>query len=209
MSGNNCPVNFKKCGILDSAERILCLLNDEAYPLNGFGISNSNPDSNYIGYEVKEVEDSTDGSKYYLYYTNNNVDGTIITEFKLSAGIPCALSSEINWYKYYNDEVVKEYGCNSFIDNSKNSNRYYQVSYGIINMRNLYKENGLTAPPNNENFGDPSVFLYVRNYNEINEVCFEKFIKDFKGEDIYYSGVIILIRCLGTISIVLSVSMLI
>lgn len=209
LSGNNCPVNFKKCGILDSAERILCLPNDEACPLNGFGISNSNPDSNYIGYEVKEVEDSADGSKYYLYYTNNNVDGKIITEFKLSAGIPCALSSEINWYKYYNDEVVKEYGCNSFIDNSKNSNRYYQVSYGIINMRNLYKENGLTDPPNNENFGDPSVFLYVRNYNEINEVCFEKFIKDFKGEDKYYSGVIILIRCLGTISIFLSVSMLI
>ena len=209
-SGNNCPTNFKKCGVLDSAERILCLPNDEDCPINGFGISNSNPDSNYNSdYDVKEVEDSSDGSKYYLYYTKKNIEGNIITEFKLSAGAPCALSSEINWYKYYNDEVVKEYGCNTVIDNRKNSNRYYQVSDKIINMKNLYKENGLTDPPNEENFGNPSVFLYVRNYNEINEECFQKFIKDFKAEDKYYSGVLILIRVLGAISVVLCVSMFI
>jgi hypothetical protein len=208
-SGNNCPTDYKKCGILDSAERILCLPNSEACPLNGFGISNIDSDSNYNGYEKKEVEDSTDGSKYYLYYTNTNTEGKIITEFKLSAGTPCATSSELNWYKYYKDEVVKEYGCKSVIDNRKYSNRYIQVSNGIINMKNLYKENGLTDPPNDDNFGNPSVSLYARNYNEIDEKCFEKFIKDFKDEKKYYSGVLIAIRGLGAISIVLIVSMFI
>jgi hypothetical protein len=51
--------------------------------------------------------------------------------------------------------------------------------------------------------------LYARNYNEIDEKCFEKFIKDFKDEKKYYSGVLIAIRGLGAISIVLIVSMFI
>ena len=208
-SGNNCPENYKKCGILDSADRILCLSTSDDCPINGFGISDSSSDSKYSGYEKTEVVDSTDGSKYYLYYTNSKVDEKIITDFKLSAGDPCASSSEKNWYKYYKDEVVKEYGCNSNIENRKYSNRYEQVSEKIINMKNLYKENGLTDPPNNENFGNPSVSLYVRNYNELDEKCFEKFIKDFKDEDKYYSGVLIAIRGLGVISIVLCVAMFI
>jgi len=208
-SGNNCPENYKKCGILDSADRILCLPTSDDCPINGFGISDSSSDSKYSGYEKTEVVDSTDGSKYYLYYTNSKVDEKIITDFKLSAGDPCASSSEKNWYKYYKDEVVKEYGCNSNIENRKYSNRYEQVSEKIINMKNLYKENGLTDPPNNENFGNPSVSLYVRNYNELDEKCFEKFIKDFKDEDKYYSGVLIAIRGLGVISIVLCVAMFI
>ena len=62
LSGKNCPDNFKKCGILDSADRILCLPTSENCPINGFGISNSNTDSNYYEYEKKEVEDSKDGS---------------------------------------------------------------------------------------------------------------------------------------------------
>ena len=210
-SGNNCPTNFKKCGILDSAERILCLPTDEDCPLNGFGISDSSSDSNYNSdeYQKKEVEDSTDGTKYYLYYTNNNVNGKIITEFKLSAGAPCAKSSELNWYEYYKNEVIKEYGCDSIVDNRKYSNRYFQVSDKIINMKNLYKENGLTDPPNNKDLGNPTVSLYARNYNELDEECFEKFIKDFKSEDKYYSGVLIVIKGLGAISVVLSVAMFI
>ena len=204
-SGKNCPTNFKPCGILDSAERILCLPTSEDCPLNGFGISTSDSDSNYNLYEKKEVE--YEGSKYYLYYTNTKIAEKIITEFKLSAGTPCATSSELNWYKYYKDEVVKEYGCNSIVDNRKNSNRYNQVSEKIINLKNLYKENGLTDPPDNENLGNPSVSLYARNYNEIDEECFEKFIKDFKAEDKYYSGVLIVIRGLGAISVVLSAAM--
>lgn len=201
----NCPTNFKPCGILDSAERILCLPISEDCPLNGFGISTSDSDSNYNLYEKKELE--YEGSKYYLYYTNTKIAEKIIREFKLNTGTPCATSSDLNWYKYYKDEVVKEYGCNSIVDNRKNSNRYNQVSEKIINLKNLYKENGLTDPPDNENLGNPSVSLYARNYNEIDEECFEKFIKDFKAEDKYYSGVLIVIRGLGAISVALSAAM--
>ena len=89
-SGNNCPDNYKPCGILDSNNRILCLKNDEECPLNGFGISLSEEDSKYRGYKTKEVRDSIDGTVYYLYYTNNNVEGPVITEFKLSHGTLCA-----------------------------------------------------------------------------------------------------------------------
>ena len=40
--GESCPTNSKKCGILDSAKRILCLPIDEDCPLNGFFISGTN-----------------------------------------------------------------------------------------------------------------------------------------------------------------------
>ena len=40
--GESCPTNSKKCGILDSAKRILCLPIDEDCYLNGFFISDTN-----------------------------------------------------------------------------------------------------------------------------------------------------------------------
>ena len=54
------------------SNRILCLKNDEDCPLNGFGISITEDDPKYEGYEKKEVFYSNDDTVYYLYYTNNN-----------------------------------------------------------------------------------------------------------------------------------------
>ena len=178
-SGNNCPDNYKKCGILDSSKRILCLPEDAQCPLNGFGISDSESDTKYSGYESKKVYDSIDNSIYYFYYTNKNTNGDIITEFKLSFGIPCAEISEINWPNYYDNEIEKFYGCKTHVDGDRNSRRYSHVSYGIINLKSLYKDNGLTDPPNYDYIEGAAVFLFVRNYNEIDQKCFDDFLEIF------------------------------
>ena len=203
LPGNDCPNNQKKCGILDSAGRLLCLPNDEECPINGFGISDSNSDPNYVGYYQKEALDSKDNKKYYFYYTNKNINDIIITEFKLSAGKPCAYSSELNWVKIYEDEVEKSYGCESSVKGSKYSLRYTQVSNNVIDIKSLYKDNGLTDIP--DSGGYQSASLYVRNYNEVNEICFEKFIKDFKDEKKLFDAVLTMVRVLGAVSVILAI----
>ena len=171
--GSNCPDNYKQCGILDSDRRILCLPNDEECPINGFWISDEGLNSKYEGYKYKKVYDSIDNSEYYIYYTNNNTKGEIITEFKLSAGIPCSKSSDFNWNQYYDDEVEEYNFCNG-----GSSYTYTQVSYGIIQMKSLFKDNGLNDPPTNPNYnvGEDKVYLFSRYYNVINEKCFKAFL---------------------------------
>ena len=207
--GSNCPDNHKKCGILDSGNRILCLPNDEQCPLNGFGISDIPQDPKYSGYNYKQVKDTIDNTVYYIYYTNNNPNGNIITEFKLSHGLPCALDSEKNWLSFYNDEVEKKYGCGTLVNNNKYSNRYTQVSNSQIRMSSLYLDNGLSTPAYNNIIGQSTVDLYVRNYNEIDETCFEGFIQDLNDEKKYYDSVLDVVKTLGTASIVVIIALFI
>ena len=205
---NNCTDNYKQCGILDSDRRILCLPNDEECPINGFWISDEGSDPKYEGYKTKKVYDSIDNSEYYIYYTNNNTKGKIITEFKLSAGTPCKSSSDIFWDQYYDDEVEK------YIDycQSGTSYEYFQVSYGIIQMKSLFKDNGLTDPPNNQNYkgvGESKVYLFSRNYIVIKEKCFKAFLENFNNEKKYYDVVVNVIRVLGVISLAMNIAIII
>jgi len=53
-NGENCKDNYKKCGILNTEGRILCLPNEEDCPLNDFVLSDSNKDSEYPDYQKKK-----------------------------------------------------------------------------------------------------------------------------------------------------------
>jgi len=202
-SGNNCTEDYQKCGILDSSNRILCLPNNEDCPLNEFGLSLSASDSKYEGYESKEVIDSISGTIYYIYYTNNNSDGNIITKFKLSHGRPCASSSEKNWVKYYNNEVEK-YGCKTKINGNLYSDRYIKVSEEGINITSLYKDNGLIDPSSYSDTQNQKVDIYIRNYNDIDQKCFEDFLQDLKNETIYYDFSQNIVKVIGGFSIALN-----
>ena len=201
--GKNCHDNYKKCGILDSGERILCLPMNEECPLNGFGISSLNNDPLYEGYQYKEAYDSVNDINYYFYYTNNNINGQIITEFKLSKDLPCAKISEKNWISYYDNEVEGNYGCKTYINNNQYSNRYHSVSPEGINMVGLYNDNGLDDSPDYSSVYRTSVNLYVRNYNEIDEECFNKFLQDLNNEKKYYDSIRSVVKALGTVSLFL------
>ena len=208
-SGNNCPDNHKPCGILDSSNRILCLKNDDECPINGFGISIIPDDPKYEGYETKVVFDSIDYTEYYLYYTNNNIEGQVITEFKLSHGTPCAKISEKNWIKYYNNEIEDNYKCKTEINGDVYNDRYIKVSDEGINIRSLYADNGLRDTSSYGNTLNAKVDLYIRNYNDIDEKCFNDFLDELKDEHKFYDSAVKVVRALGIISIVFNVVMFI
>ena len=199
-SGNNCPQNYQKCGILDSDNRILCLPNGEDCPLNGIGISTTDNDPSYNTYKKLVIDSQT--PSVYIYYTNNNYNGKIITEFKLSRGTPCAKSSEKNWLAFYNNEVDQDYSCRTSIDGSIYSNRYTKVTDTGISMQGLYSDNGLYESPHYSAASSATIDLYVRNYNQLDEKCFKDFIKDLEDEEKYYDSIVKVIRALGTISLI-------
>ena len=202
-SGNNCPLNYKKCGILDSSQRILCLPVDEQCPLNGFGISKSYPDSKYENYEYKKVYDSIDHSEYYIYYTNNNIDGIVITDLKPSHGQPCAVDYHISWTNVYDNEVERTLSCIREVDGSITSDRYSKVSDEGINILGFYKDNGLTEPSSYVDINNYKFDLYARNYNGINEECPNAYLQDIRNDEIFYEVLAIVIRILACIYILL------
>ena len=67
--GESCKDNLKKCGILNSDGRILCIPIGENCPLNDFFISKQiSQDSEIVDkYNYKEVMDNFSGTKYYFY----------------------------------------------------------------------------------------------------------------------------------------------
>ena len=56
-------------------------------------------------------------------------------------------------------------------------------------MESLFKDNGLTDPPNNQNYkgvSESKVYLFSRNYIVIKEKCFKAFLENFNNEKKYY-----------------------
>ena len=206
-SGNNCPSNTKQCGILDSNNRKLCLPNDEDCPLNGIAISKRNNEPNYNGWEKITTFDSFDNSAYYIYHTNNNPNGKVITDFKLSHGLPCAKDSEKNWLNYYNNEVDKEYSCKTQINGNIYSDKYTKVTDEGITMRGLYKDNSLYSVPDNTDANAEKIDLYIRNFNEM-EKCLDDFVKDLDNEKDYYDSMKTSVIVLCAISWALNLAML-
>ena len=53
-------------------------------------------------------------------------------------------------------------------------------------MIKLYQDNGLTNNPNVDFISGTTVDLYARNYDEIEDKCSDKFLKDFEDEKKYF-----------------------
>ena len=214
-SGENCPANRKKCGILDSKNRILCLPNNEECPLNGFYIASS-LDNHFIDVDsdihpIGVSYESTPSVYKYIYFTNKNVDGIIITEFKLSYGPPCAKGSELNWERYYYAETDQNYGCETVIDGSQFSQRYELVNDDDegIRMEDLYNDNEITGVGKYNMYDNYKVDLYVRNYNEIDEKCVIKFLDDFEKDKKYFEPAYKASRILSLIGLFLILALFI
>ena len=82
--GENCQHGYKKCGILDSNNNILCLPMNEECPLNDFKISDIPLPDLLPEYNHIELTESITGIKQYIYFTNYKIDNIIITKFELS-----------------------------------------------------------------------------------------------------------------------------
>lgn len=196
--GKSCKEGDKKCGILNSNGRILCLPKNGICPLNGFFISNTN--TNYKNYKSKEVKDNYSGIDYYIYYTNQNTNSTIITNFKLSYGLPCMFSKERSWISILTYEKEKDPSCKTSVNGKLRDDRYTRVEKSGISLKSLYYDNNIGNSGTIIN--DKTVELYVRNYIHIDENCNNQFFEEIEKKSNSLKKTEILIKVLNGITFI-------
>jgi len=82
---NECETKYKKCGILDSMKNIMCIPESEICPLNGIKTSLS---ENYNIYKSGKFYN------YNLYFTNHNINNSIITNIIISDEQPKYITND-------------------------------------------------------------------------------------------------------------------
>ena len=105
----NCESNFKKCGILDTYENIMCIPETESCPINEIIIDLEDKFEEYINKGFKYTKISKIPNNYYLYYTNNSIDKEIIVYLNFSEEIPKYITEQnlIVDYDEYHDYLSK------------------------------------------------------------------------------------------------------
>ena len=201
--GKSCNGGYKKCGILNSNGRILCLPSDEDCPLNDFFISNSISTNGYENYNSKTVIDNYSGKNYYIYYTNTKTDSRIITNFKLSKGFPCMFSKERSWTSILPYEKEVDPSCKTSVNGKLRDDRYTRAEGSDISLRSLYNDNNIGNGVTYISNSDKTVELYWRNYIHIDENCNNKFFEEIEKKNNSFKKTEILIKVLSGITFVL------
>ena len=169
--GNECKIGYKKCGILDSNNRILCLENIIDCPINKIIINDNLNSPNDYSYTTLSLNNNK-----YLHYTNEAINNPIVVNISISLGNFCYDPYELNtqYPQYLLDYNFNRYFCSHhnndiFFDNSSiliDSITKKQV-YDENNIYNLiYKLKGYPLFSLYEKYG-----LYTRNYYGIDFNC--------------------------------------
>jgi hypothetical protein len=196
-----CKNNYKKCGILDTNNNILCIPINEECPLNDLKISDVRLSDLEPEYSFVIVTESLTDSVKYIYYTNNKIDNNIITHFELSTNNPCIYPDEHNWIGVDPKEIEKNCSCKTYINNELYDKSYKEVGNKIL-MKSLYYDNKISLY-NEYNY--ETVNLYARNYYYFNKNCYEKYIEDYDNLETAYISKINTFRILQYINFFLVV----
>ena len=168
-----CYKDFKQCGIIDTYNNKLCLNQTDPCPINYIKIININESvPQDFNYNVKEL---TSINKKIIY-TNENTNGSILTQFMISETTPCADPVEMNFSnksRYILDPVIDKSNC-SPINNITFDSQYKLLDQ--MNYKELIKENGifnllLSLPSFSENYVDFQVELFSKPYIGVNTTC--------------------------------------
>lgn len=110
---DECEINYKKCGILDSMGNIMCIPYLEDCPINKIQL---NFESDYQRCTF---------INYILYYTNKKINDNIVVKLIISDQQPKYITEEnfIFDYKNYNNEYMRK--CISCHDDSNDRNGDY------------------------------------------------------------------------------------
>ena len=180
-----CPINYKNCGIIDTLERKLCVKNDEICPLKKVDIENAflNLQSKSFskGYNIN-INNNND-----FNINNNNNNETIFSIFRLDQVNPCINVSQRNWV-YYGDLIPFTMKCTYQIKEELYDSKYEKISNFNISLYQLYKENFvLESLPNYYEYEyllkKEIAYLYTKNFIGIDN---QKAI-DFSKEKLLYS----------------------
>jgi len=82
---NECEINYKKCGILDSMKNIMCIPKSKLCPLNEIKTNISGNSDNY---------ETGSYYNYNLYFNNHNISNSIITNINISDEQPKYITND-------------------------------------------------------------------------------------------------------------------
>ena len=178
--GKQCDKGYKQCGILDSFNQTLCLLENETCPLNQIELSNSDKPSDIFTNKSAVTITLLNDNKTYLHTSNAEINSTIITEIVLGPESVCLDSEERKLGPpYYENESSSTEGI---------CNRYFgcEIDYNYISLDeyskfNVYNENGIINKIQEfinysyplEELNNYTLHLYKRNYIGFNLTCLE------------------------------------
>ena len=134
--GEDCPINYKKCGILDTLDNIMCIKVEEKCPINLILIDDKEESpSNYSQYKFTNIKISNK----YLHYTNEAIDNRIVVKFAYYLNID-KNNNEYVVFPYteeslfingeFNDFYIK--GCEYYKDNIINNTNYNTISSNLF-----------------------------------------------------------------------------
>ena len=94
LPGQPCDEGYKQCGILDSFNQTLCLLENETCPLNQIELSNSSTPSDIFTNKNAVNTTLLNDNKTYLHTSNAEINSTVITEIVFGPESFCFDSEE-------------------------------------------------------------------------------------------------------------------
>jgi hypothetical protein len=170
----NCPENFRSCGVIDTLGNSLCTLKTEECPINDIQILGYDEELP-IGYRSIRLDEFN----LTMAYGNQGPKGKIVIDFKISENRPCA-------DPYFFNRVEKPYFLSSTNNRDKCIAGYdsnlLDYSYEFIDSSSLFdiysKNNIFNITRNLPNFYFSSrtktINLYYRNYIGLKKSCFDQ-----------------------------------
>ena len=179
--GEPCNEGYKQCGIFDSFNQTLCLLENETCPLNQIELSNSSIPSDIFTNKNAVNTTLLNDNKTYLHTSNAETNSSVITEIVIGPESFCFNISERKlgppYYEFErssSDGKCTEYGG-------------YKTDYHYVSIDNqrkfdVYDENKIITkiqdfvkyseePYPLEKLNDYNLYLYKSNYIGFNLTC--------------------------------------
>lgn len=186
-NSSNCPDSMKKCGRIDSFDNILCIPVKEDCPINKILFKNKTEiPPNDFNYTTVELENQN------IYYTNENINGKVLVQFKISEDIPCIdtqYSSLLN--KPYLLSKNYEYSSCPVLNNDlKFDTRMDKLN--TMNKLDLEKSHGIdlvtrTLPLFEKTKANENINLYSNNFIGINKYCRDSILLEYSNDMIINS----------------------
>lgn len=188
----SCGKGYKPCGILDSLNNYLCYPNGISCPYNFMkNIKKDYPipkDKKYV-----QINLGVGGNHGKMIFSNENIKGEIVNEFKIDDDTPC-LSPDYSNYNHTPYPLEKNFvkrKCNQVADEKVNS---HYMKIDSINYVNLYNDNQIMGVIDNldlftkeYNYLNNSTNLYYRNYIGMKRECLKDLLLEKTKEEIIIS----------------------
>ncbi len=186
---NQCGSEYKPCGVIDSLNQILCYPDKDVCPYNEVKVLGpKEPVPQDKKYDVLPL--GIKGSEGNIIFSNENIRGTVITQFKIDDDTPC-LSPDYKNLKhtpYLLEKSSEKNECKNEIGGELIDKYYTKID--SIDYNRLYSENQimglLKSLPNYKiyDYSNSTTNLYYKNYIGLDYKCFSNIKKDTNTENI-------------------------